>query len=255
MTTPAPRGPEHDARASAAPPERAEYDGDVEDLARSVGEAGGDDPATPRSEYEDAAGPVTVARPARPPVEPGRTPPRLRPPDPPWALRASARTWRLTAVALGLAVGLSFFDLPARKARLHALVVERADGLPPDDVNLATNIVLFGGVLTWGLLAVLALVVGARMRRPSLAPRMLGLLLLLVLLVVLGVTAMALTSGDGLALAARVLLGIAGATGTAATLLGLFPGTLRWVRTHRAGGATHPATGLQTEPTPPTRGR
>lgn len=210
-----------------------------------------DDPPTqPRTARDDRP-----PRPTRPPVGSVAAPPPLTPPEPPAALRIAARCWRFAAAGLGLAVGLIILGLAGQRTRLREVVAERASGLADSDIALATNIVLVGSLVTWGVLAVLALIVGGRIIRASFAPRLLGLLLLVLILGVVAFTVVPLTGGGGLALAARICLLAGSAATVVAALSGLWPGTWRWVRQNRAGAGSRPASAPAPGPPPPSRGR
>lgn len=212
-----------------------------------------EDESTQRPVVEPSAR-YEVGRPARPPVVPARIPPKLRPPKPPPVLKWSGSAWRWAALALGLAVGLVFFDILGRKAELRALVAERAGDLGTSDINLATNIVVFGSLGLWALLAVLALFVSRGMTTASFRPRIAGVVLAVAVLGVLSLTAFPLTGSSGLALAARIALVLAALVTVGAAALGLAPGTWTWVRENRDRRAPRPATAGRPEPPPPPPG-
>lgn len=195
------------------------------------------------------------ARPTRPPVAPARTPPSLRPPTPPAPLRWSAGAWRLVGLGLGLAVGLTFLAIKKVRPNLRAVVAERAGDLSESGINRATSIFLFGSLAVWAVLAILALILAPRLRRASLRPRFLGVVLLLVLLPVLLLTTGPLTGGSGFALAARGALWGAAVCGLAGAVLGMAPGTWSWVRQNRGRPAAHPASAPESAPPSPTHGR
>lgn len=243
-------GPDADA-AATGDQDRDLEDGDPQEAERREPAEGsrGEQPAEPGAFAPSAR--YEAGRPTRPPVLPARVAPKLRPPDPPDPLIWSATAWRVVALSLGLAVGLVFLDVMNRKTVVRQMLEERAPDLRTEDIDRATNILFFGSLAVWGALAILVLFVARGMKRPVLRPRFLGVLLLVVILGVLAFTAFPLTGSGGLGLAARASLGVAALATLVAGLLGLAPGTWRWVREHRGESAPRRPTAAPPGPPPP----
>ena len=209
-----------------------------------------DDVASAESGFAPSAR-YEAGRPKRPPVLPARVAPKLRPPEAPAPLHWAATSWRVTALTLGLAVGLVFLDVLDRKRVVRDLLAERAAGMSEEDVNLATNILFFGSLLTWGALAIVALIVARGITQPVLRPRTLAIGLAVSILGVLLFTAFPLTAASGLGLGARLSLAVASVAASVAASAGLTRGTWAWAREHRGQHVARRASATPPAPPPP----
>ena len=207
------------------------------------------DPAGDEERNETSGRERGQHRPPRPEVTPAIEPPVLRPPEPPALLRRAGAMWRYVGMTLGLAIGLAVLGVNGQRAHLRELIVERAPDANSETIGLTMTIVLIGGLVTWAVLAVLALLMAKAVQRPRPAPRWLAVLLLLLILAIVGLTMIPLTEGAGLGLAARISLGLACLLALGATALGLLPGHGRWVSEHRERPGHRPPSGSRPEPT------
>lgn len=161
----------------------------------------------------------------------------------------------MVAISLGLALGLVFLALGKGKARLRELVLSQAPDAAAADIDLTTNIVLFGGLLVWAILAIAAIWLGRGIQRPRVAARLLAVLAWIVLLVVLSLTAVPLTSGRGIGLVARLLLSGAALASTYAAIVGILPAAWRWIREVKDLSAHRPESGSPPGPAMPPPAR
>ncbi|WP_289018574.1 hypothetical protein [uncultured Ornithinimicrobium sp.] len=176
----------------------------------------------------------TVRRPPRPELYVGSPPPRLTPPEPPGAQRAAAGAWKIAAACLGLSLALFFLDLGGRREHLRSRVVDRAPGATETTLERTIDIVFWGGVGAWGLVAVLALVVSSGLLKPRVGPRVGGVLLALLTATAVVLTVVLLVPGDGPGgIAARGVLVVGAAAAAVGALLGLLPPVWRWIKDHR----------------------
>lgn len=214
----------------------------------------GDDGVPPQGAVFEPSARYEAGRPTRPPVLPARVAPVLKPPEPPAPLLWSATAWKVASLGLGLAVGLVFLDLGGRKRALSDMLTARAGDLGTDDINTATNILLFGTLAAWAVLAIVVQFIARGMKQPLFRPRLVGVVVMAGILLLLAFTAFPLTSDRGLGLAARWSLGLAALAAFAAAVLGMAPGTWAWVRKHRGESAPRRPRAGPPEPPPPPPG-
>ncbi|MDO5741201.1 MAG: hypothetical protein Q4P07_13745 [Ornithinimicrobium sp.] len=161
----------------------------------------------------------------------------------------------MVALGLGLALGLVFLALGKGKARLRELVLSQAPDAAAADIDLATNIVLFGGLLVWAILAIAAVWLGKGIQRPRAAARLVAVLAWMVLLITLSFTAVPLTSDRGIGLVARLLLAGAALASTYAAMVGILPSSWRWIREVKDRSGHRPESGSPPGPAMPPPAR
>lgn len=196
-----------------------------------------------------------VVRPSRPAVTVGRQPPVMLPPTPPALLNHAASAWKVTALGLGLAVGLTVLALSSRREGLHNLVVSLAPDLTVGTQDRVTSVVLYGTLILWAVLAILSLILAKGLRTPKVLPRVLAILVWGALWIVLSLTAMSVTGDEGMALIARGFLVLAGLAALVGVVLSVLPASWRFVRENRAPSAPRPGTEPQPGPPQPSPGR
>lgn len=181
----------------------------------------------------DAAGPV---RPQRPGLYVGEPPPRLALPEPPVSQGIASRAWKVCAVGLAVAVGMSFLDLGGRRQHVRSMLLEQAPGADEGTVGRAVDVAFWSGLGAWAVLAVAALLLSSGLRRPRWGPRLLGVVGAAAVISVVLYTVLPLVPPGGvLGAGARLALALAALASAVAAVLGLLPGAWRWVREHRTG--------------------